>query len=163
MAEISKITLPSGNTYDIKDTTARQLISGGISFNVVWNATDYASSTTPTAGKLASIPKGVVVQYNSGASGATGTGTLAPSSDTIAKFYLIYSKVNESDNDILSEILPYIKNKYSDQAYDAIFKIFGKDGIIYKGYSEWDGQLITNYIVYSNNQILNKNKLERLH
>ena len=103
MADISKITLPSGNTYDIKDTTARQLISGGISFNVVWNATDYASSTTPTAGKLASIPKGVVVQYNSGASGATGTGTLAPSSDTIAKFYLIYSKVNESDNDKYDE------------------------------------------------------------
>ena len=103
MADISKITLPSGNTYDIKDTTARQLISGGISFNVVWNATDYASSTAPTSGKLASIPKGVVVQYNSGASGATGTGTLAPSSDTIAKFYLVYSKVNESDNDKYDE------------------------------------------------------------
>lgn len=27
MAEISKITLPSGTTYDIKDTTARELIS----------------------------------------------------------------------------------------------------------------------------------------
>lgn len=30
MAEISKITLPSGTTYDIKDTTARSMASGGI-------------------------------------------------------------------------------------------------------------------------------------
>ena len=103
MPDISKITLPSGNTYDIKDATARQLISGGISFNVVWSAADYASSTAPTSGKLSSIPKGVVVQYNSGAVGATGTGTLAPSSDTIAKFYLVYSKVNESDLDRYDE------------------------------------------------------------
>lgn len=32
MADISKITLPNGNTYDIKDTTAREAIaaiSGG--------------------------------------------------------------------------------------------------------------------------------------
>lgn len=66
---------------------------------------------------------------------------------------------NECDNDIISEILPAIQNKYSDEAYDAIYEIFHKDGIIYKGYSEWDGELITNYIVYSNNQIKNKKKL----
>lgn len=29
MADISKITLPSGNTYDIKDAVARQAIAGG--------------------------------------------------------------------------------------------------------------------------------------
>lgn len=63
---------------------------------------------------------------------------------------------NQSDNDIISEILPEVQNKWSDEAYDAIFEIFGKDGIIYQGYSEWDGQLLTNYIVYSNKQILNK-------
>lgn len=34
MAEISKITLPSGNTYDLKDAVARQMISGGVSFIV---------------------------------------------------------------------------------------------------------------------------------
>lgn len=34
MADISKITLPSGNTYDIKDAVARELIAGGISFSV---------------------------------------------------------------------------------------------------------------------------------
>jgi len=31
MAEISKITLPSGTTYDIKDATARATIAGAIS------------------------------------------------------------------------------------------------------------------------------------
>ena len=101
MPDISKITLPSGNTYDIKDSTARQLISGGISFNVVWSAADYASSTAPTSGKLASIPKGVVVKYDDGE--GSGTGTLSPSSDTIAKFYLVYSKVNETSLDKYDE------------------------------------------------------------
>ena len=66
---------------------------------------------------------------------------------------------NQCDNDIISEILPAIQNKYSDEAYDAIYEIFHKDGIIYKGYSKWDGEPITNYIVYSNNQIKNKKKL----
>lgn len=34
MPEISKIKLPSGNVYDIKDAVARQMISGGVSFLV---------------------------------------------------------------------------------------------------------------------------------
>lgn len=101
MPDISKITLPSGNTYDIKDATARQLISGGISFNIVWSKADYSSSGAPTSSKLATIPKGVVVVYNNGMS--TATGTLPASSDTVAKFYLIYSKTNESDLDHYDE------------------------------------------------------------
>lgn len=32
MAEISKITMPSGTTYDIKDAVARQAVAGGVSF-----------------------------------------------------------------------------------------------------------------------------------
>ena len=43
MADISKIKLPSGNEYDIKDAVAREMISGGISFIISWTATDYAS------------------------------------------------------------------------------------------------------------------------
>ena len=35
MAEISKIMLPSGTTYDIKDATARQTIAGGVMFRGV--------------------------------------------------------------------------------------------------------------------------------
>ena len=32
MADISKIKLPSGNEYNLKDEVARQAIAGGISF-----------------------------------------------------------------------------------------------------------------------------------
>lgn len=68
-----------------------------------------------------------------------------------------------SDNGIISEILFNVQNKYTDEAYDAIFEIFGKDGIIYKGFSDWQDEPLTNYLVYSNSQILNKRvrKIER--
>lgn len=75
MAEISKITLPSGNTYDIKDATAREMISGGVSFIVAWDGTG-----TPVA---ANIPKGVV------AGGVTGT--LEASAAQSGAFYLVKS------------------------------------------------------------------------
>lgn len=90
MADISKITLPSGNTYDIKDKVARDMISGGISFEIVWTATNYAQTSAPSAATLATIPNGVTIYYNNGASSSTGT--LTASADTKAKFYLIYSK-----------------------------------------------------------------------
>ena len=67
---------------------------------------------------------------------------------------------NDSDNDIISEILLNVQNKYTDEAYDAIFEIFGKDGIIYQGFSDWQGEPLTNYLVYSNSQILNKKKIK---
>lgn len=79
MAEISKITLPSGNTYDIKDATARELIAGGLSFNVVWDGT--------SAPVVANIPAGVVVTYN----GTDYTGTMAVSSAEAGTFYLVKS------------------------------------------------------------------------
>ncbi len=101
MADISKIKLPSGNEYDIKDAVAREMISGGISFIISWTATDYASSTAPTAAKLATIPAGAEVTYNNGAS--TATGTLAASADTKAKFYLIYSKTQAGNLDLFNE------------------------------------------------------------
>ena len=80
MAEISKITLPSGNTYDIKDATAREMISGGVSFIVAWDGTG-----TPTA---ASIPKGVV------AGGVTGT--LEAADAQAGAFYLVKSSSTPS-------------------------------------------------------------------
>lgn len=101
MADISKITLPSGNTYDIKDAVARQQIAGGIGFTIVWTQSDYTSTTAPTAAKLATIPKDVIVFYNNGASSATGT--LAASSDTIGNFYLIYSKSQVGSEDVYNE------------------------------------------------------------
>lgn len=89
MPDISKVQLPSGGIYDIKDATARELISGGINFDIVWTQSDYTSASAPTSARLASIPAGVVVQYNSGAS--TATGTLAASASTKATFKLVYS------------------------------------------------------------------------
>ena len=101
MADISKIKLPSGNEYDIKDAVAREMISGGISFIISWTATDYASTSAPSVAKLATIPTGAEVAYNNGAS--TATGTLAASADTKAKFYLIYSKTQAGNIDHFNE------------------------------------------------------------
>ena len=94
MADISVIKLPSGNEYNIKDAVARQAIAGGISFNIVWKQGDYESTTAPTATQLASIPQGVTVYYNNGAS--TATGTLVATEETTG-FYLIYSKTQTSE------------------------------------------------------------------
>ena len=122
MADISKIKLPSGNEYDIKDAVAREMISGGISFIIVWTATDFASTTAPTAAKLATIPAGAEVAYNSGAS--TATGTLTASADTKAKFYLIYSKTQAGNVDNFNEYVTvengsdYIWEKIGDTQID---------------------------------------------
>ena len=99
---ISKVVLPSGaDTYYIKDQEARELISGGITFNICWSQTDYESTTAPTTAKRATIPNGVTVYYNNGAS--TSTGTLTASSDTKATFYLIYSKTQAGNVDMYEE------------------------------------------------------------
>lgn len=89
MADISKITLPSGNTYDIKDAVARQAIAGGVSFIVAWNG-----SSTPVVGN---IPAGVVVTYN----GTDYTGTLAANSAEAGAFYLVHS--SSTSNDVYDE------------------------------------------------------------
>ena len=89
MAEISKITLPSGNTYEIKDAVARQAIAGGVAFIVAWNG-----ASTPT---VANIPAGVVVTYN----GNNYTGTLAADSSQAGAFYLVHS--SSTTNDVYDE------------------------------------------------------------
>jgi len=98
MADISKITLPSGNTYDIKDAVAREMISGGVSFVIVWDG-----ASTPDVTK---IPEGVVVKYN----GTTYTGTLDPDDATVqaGAFYLVKSSTTPSGQtlDIYDEYVP---------------------------------------------------------
>ncbi len=84
MADISKITLPSGNTYDIKDATARQIISGGVSFIIAWDG-----ASTPV---VADIPYGVTVTYND----TDYTGTLSADSATAGAFYLVKSSTTPS-------------------------------------------------------------------
>lgn len=107
MADISKIKLPSGNEYDIKDAVARQMIAGGVSFNIVWTSSDW-SSTEVVSGKLATIPAGVTVYYNSGANSAVGT--LPASDDTLGKFYLIYSKTQSGTLDAFDEYVTVGEN-----------------------------------------------------
>lgn len=94
MPEISKISLPSGTTYNIKDAGARELIANIHSFN--YYICTQASDT----------PYGV--QWDDG--GTTITGTLAASADTMYKIYLVpedndtgdyydeYLTVNPSEN-----------------------------------------------------------------
>ncbi len=96
MAEISKITLPSGNTYDIKDATAREMISGGVSFVIAWDG-----ASTPT---IANIPAGVVVKYN----GTSYTGTLDADDAEAGAFYLVKSSTTPSSEtlDIYDEYVP---------------------------------------------------------
>lgn len=81
MADISKITLPSGSTYDIKDSVAREMISAGVTFIVAWNGTG-----TPAA---ANLPAGVV------AGGVTGT--LAASAAQAGAFYLVKSSTSPTE------------------------------------------------------------------
>lgn len=84
MADISRITLPSGNTYNIKDAVARQMISGGVSFTIAWDGT--------SAPVVADIPAGVKVTYND----TVYTGTLAATADTVGSFYLVKSSSTPS-------------------------------------------------------------------
>lgn len=76
MPDISRITLPSGNTYDIKDTIARQMISGGVSFIICT-----AASNTPTA----------------------AGGSLAPADAQKGAFYLVSTSTDTSDYDYYDE------------------------------------------------------------
>ena len=91
MAEISKITLPSGNTYYIKDETARQMIAGGVSYIVAWDGT-----SAPT---VASVPAGVKMTYN----GTTYTGTLAAADAQAGAFYLVKSSTQAEALDVYDE------------------------------------------------------------
>lgn len=92
MADISVVKLPSGNSYNIKDATARTTIASEVSrlegligdltsikFVVAWDG-----SSTPV---IAKIPKDVVVTYN----GTTYTGTMEASSADEGTFYLVHS------------------------------------------------------------------------
>ena len=111
MAEISRITLPSGNTYDLKDAVARQMIAGGISFILAY---------TGGVPVVANIPAGVVVKYQ----GTHYVGTLVASADTVAKFYLIKSTTQVEVLDVYDEYATiqdgdtYFWEKIGDTALD---------------------------------------------
>lgn len=94
MADISQVTLPNGVTYDIKDSTARSMISGGVSFIIAW---DGASTPVP-----ANIPAGVTVTYN----GTNYTGTMTANSAQAGAFYLVKSSTQAGVQDAYDEYVP---------------------------------------------------------
>ena len=94
MPDLSKITLPSGNTYDIKDATAREMISGGISFIVAWNG-----QGTPVASE---IPAGVIIDLGDHAV----VGTLPANDAVVGAFYLVKSNTAVGTLDLYDEYVP---------------------------------------------------------
>lgn len=101
MPDISKIQLPSGGVYQIKDAVAREAISGGVSFIIAWDG-----SSTPVPGN---IPAGVVVTYN----GTTYTGTLSAETTgdephaQAGAFYLVKSQTQAGSTlDAYDEYVP---------------------------------------------------------
>ena len=102
MAEISKITMPSGNTYDIKDATAREAISK------LQNIENVLSTDA------ASTPSGVTWNNN----GITITGTLAASATTQGKIYLVPNGSN-TDKNTFKEYLT-IKTTSNTYAWEMI-------------------------------------------
>lgn len=70
MAEISKITLPSGSTYDIKDAVARKVAAGVIYICGTTSTTLTDDSSTPTT---VTIPEARTIRGESYAAGASYT------------------------------------------------------------------------------------------
>ena len=122
MATISKITLPSGNTYEIKDAYARQLIAGGVSFIIAWNG-----SSAPVA---ASIPAGVKVTYN----GTTTTGTLATANAQVGAFYLVKSSTEVEALDVYDEyvVVGSGSNKQWEKLGDTTLNLDNLGALAYK-------------------------------
>lgn len=88
MADLSKIILPSGTEYNLKDAAAREAIANINSF-------DYVVSTD-----AATTPYGV--QWDD--DGTTITGTLVASSTTMHKIYLVPLE-DEDDNNYFDEYI----------------------------------------------------------
>lgn len=91
MVEISKIKMPSGNTYSIKDVVAREMIAGGLSLIVAWNGT--------SAPDITKIPTGVTVTYNT----TDYTGTLSAVNAQPGSFYLVKSSTQKGILDVYDE------------------------------------------------------------
>lgn len=91
MPDISRIQLPSGSVYDIKDAVARQAIAGGMSKIISWGG-----NSVPDVTK---IPAGVVVTYN----GNNYTGTLAAADGDVTGFYFVYSNTQKGNGDVYDE------------------------------------------------------------
>lgn len=122
MPDISKVQLPSGNVYDIKDAVARQAIAGGFSKTIAWDG-----SSTPV---IANIPAGVTVTYND----TSYTGTLAASSADASAFYLVYSGTQKGTNDVYDEytVITSGNTKYWEKIGDTQIDLSDLGALAYK-------------------------------
>lgn len=96
MPDISKITLPSGTSYNIKDATAREAIAN------LQNIENILSTDAATT------PKDIVWNND----GTTITGTLVASSETIKKIYLIPNGGPDQDNTYDEYLTVKVGNNY---------------------------------------------------
>ena len=98
MADISKITLPTGSTYYFKDEVARQAAAAGVSFVICTDA--------------GSTPKDVQWVKE----GTTITGTLVASASTSGAFYLVPT-TTAAGKDIYSEYVTIKQGSGSSTTY----------------------------------------------
>ena len=132
---ISKIKLPTGNIYEIKDLEARQMLQNGIKFEICWDGS--------SAPDITKIPAGVSVTYNS----TTYTGTMSANSADILTFYLVKSKMFASNygidnpNDVYDEYVAIgeydpnsnpVKNKSWEKIGDTNFDFSALGALAYK-------------------------------
>ena len=94
MPDIKTITLPSGNTYDICDATAREAIA---QLNNTQNVLSTDAASTPYGVTWVNSQEETIV------------GTLVASAETIKKIYLVPSSKPETKN-VYNEYLTLLKN-----------------------------------------------------
>ena len=123
MPDISKVTLPSGNTYDIKDAVARQAIAGGMSKIIAWDG-----SSTPV---VADIPAGITVVYE----GTSYTGTLSVDDADVTGFYFVYSNTQEDSHDVYDEYTVVELNASDEDVDSIVYKDTENNDITLKEYS----------------------------
>ena len=138
---ISKITLPNGNTYDIKDAEARELIT-----EIVASGVSFVRSTN-----AANTPLGVTWIDNSQTPAVTITGTLQPVDSTTQKplvsFYLVPANHSETHDtyaeykvvNIGSEQVPnYVWEKLGDTEvdFDDLGDLAWHDNVVFTKYDD---------------------------
>lgn len=145
------------NRKEIAMSYGRYVIEADISLN------------NPFSTDNITITKEQVYQFISRYADPTGDGYLSGWGDVRSETYSrVLEKAvdalftyNQSDSDIINEILSFVEHDYKvKDVYKGIIEIFGHDGIIYKGYDQFYGEEITNYIVYTDEQIQNKKRID---
>lgn len=114
MADISKITLPSGTTYDIKDSTARsqiaEIIAAGLSYEVV---TTLPEASASTKGKI------YLVAHSHGTSDIYDEFLTVQGGTASAPTYS-WEKIGNTDIDLSNYVTDVTLNKQTAKAVSTI-------------------------------------------